>query len=723
MPPEESERKTNQRRPRKRNRIRNHSNHNSRQRSKEPHHASVRAPQRSSRMAALPPNYPFYSQPFEPSVRLRNKDGLNNKSIKQLLLQYPTDYLRCLHLSFDGQQNQVDSNEHLVSLIQRALKKVDRVNNLVRDIHQRDRQALAVLLQCGGIAHHEEIINELIISLGGNESEWQRVLKGLGKKGVLARSDIKDDHFFYLIPTPIMNALVETPLMKAELRLPQHDSSQFQSDEKDGFTPPLSFTLVAYATYVDQHPLQLTQGGNIHRSSKDEMSEFFNQLWNNEEELTDFHNDFFMRHNLAQLRGDMLELNASVMDEFASLSQSDQFTLIIQMLEEKIPMAEWLLWILFDIGENWISDQMLIPLYRRWLRGDNWRSRFHSGDWATIQHQRDTYGFNTLLNLKIIEVCHWGDSKFYRLTKRGSALIDNQTFEDDSFYLTSNFEITAPSNLPPKTIFHLGQMAEYVRCDRANLFRLTQYSIERAINRGWRWEDVIDFLRSHSKYPISENVERSLREWMGHHGDVEFHEVTLITVHRAQIHRFESKRSLKPFILHRFVPGVYAIDITRRDELQEALKQGGFTPCEHVNTYPSNMDTIGQRSRLQEFVNTGRTHREDLIQISQNADTAPKQIFALATPKVKSRKKNNRPPRKNLQQVAKTCEQAIRESKHLQVMYFTKNEERVPFKLAPERLAFTPDNKQVLVASNIQNNQRHSFIIERIERLQIIEPV
>jgi hypothetical protein len=222
-------------------------------------------------MAALPPNYPFYDQPVESSLRLRNPDGTTAKSLKQHLMLLPEDYLKCLHQSFDGQPNQVESTEHLATLVQRALKKTDRVNHLVRDIHQRDRQALAVLLQCGGIAHHEEIINELLLSLGGNEAEWKRVLTTLAKKGILARSEIKEEHFFYLIPTPVMNSLIATPIMQEEIRLPRHNNDQFQNDENETFTPPLSFTLVAYANYMDQQPLRLNQGGDIHRTSREEM--------------------------------------------------------------------------------------------------------------------------------------------------------------------------------------------------------------------------------------------------------------------------------------------------------------------------------------------------------------------------------------------------------------------------------------------------------------------
>ena len=110
------------------------------------------------------------------------------------------------------------------------------------------------------------------------------------------------------------------------------------------------------------------------------------------------------------MRGDMMELNSSVMSEFVTLSQSDQFTLIIKLLEAEIPLAEWLLWVLYDAGDSWLSDQMLGPLYRRWIRGDNWRKCHHSGDWKTLEHQRDNFGFNLLINLQIIDVNHWGDT-------------------------------------------------------------------------------------------------------------------------------------------------------------------------------------------------------------------------------------------------------------------------------------------------------------------------
>ena len=139
---------------------------------------------------------------------------------------------------------------------------------------------------------------------------WQRVLKTLGKKGIVARSDIKDDHFFYIIPAPVMNALVDTPIMKDEIRLPIHENSQFQGEDDGSFSPPLSFTLVAYATYMDQQPLRLNQGGDIHHASREDLKSS-SRIRDNEPDLIEFQ---LTPCSITLLRrGDMMEPQPSVM--------------------------------------------------------------------------------------------------------------------------------------------------------------------------------------------------------------------------------------------------------------------------------------------------------------------------------------------------------------------------------------------------------------------------
>ena len=61
---------------------------------------------------------------------------------------------------------------------------------------------------------------------------------------------------------------------------------------------------------------------------------------------------------------------------------------------------------------------------------------------------------------------------------------------------------------------------------------------------------MLQFLRDNSQIGLPDNVEHTLKGWIGHRGDVEFHDLCLMTVHRSQIRRLEGNRKLKP--LHDF---------------------------------------------------------------------------------------------------------------------------------------------------------------------------
>merc|ERR1712100_211101 len=100
-------------------------------------------------------------------------------------------------------------------------------------------------------------------------------------------------------------------------------------------------------------------------------------------------------------------------------------------------------------------------------------------------------------------------------------------------------------------------------------------------------DNILDFLKENSINGLPLNVEQTIREWCSHQGDVEFHAITLITVVPNQIQRFESLRELHPYLLHRFSPGLYAVDVSRLEQLTNVLKERGFNPTEFIHCQPS----------------------------------------------------------------------------------------------------------------------------------------
>ena len=67
------------------------------------------------------------------------------------------------------------------------------------------------------------------------------------------------------------------------------------------------------------------------------------------------------------------------------------------------------------------------------------------------------------------------------------------------------------------------------------------------------------------------------------------------------------------------------------------------------------------------------------------------------------------------------CEQAMALNKNLQMLYVTRSQERKLIQVAPERLALNHLGEQVLVARDVEKDQRLSYQVMQIERMKTVE--
>lgn len=647
------------------------------------------------------------------------------EALADYLNRMPDQIVAQLYSGLGGQPGRVPSKDRMIQLTVRAVAQGNRLSSLLKSLHQRDRQALAILVQCGGLGHHEELKRELILSLGGTDREWSKVLTTLGDRGLVAATDEKDGHFFYLVPEPLIDHLLEH--LRDDLVLPGFDNEDVKVVDGRPFCPPLDFSVVSLATYIDQHPPRLTQRQEIFKVHKEEMDQFFAQLWAPDSDLFGFHIEFLMTQGLVELRGDRLIVNRAVVDEFLQLDPQDQRDLIFATLDQRFQLAEWVFWAIFDVGGAWVPERPLQALYRRWRRGEDWRDRYHSDQWANPRSaMRDGFTFTPLVNAGMLELGQWGQEKFYRLTPRTLRLLEPP--EDEGFrqfYLTPNFEVMAPAGMASALFFRIGELAELTACDRANTYRITEVTIEQALEKGWRRDDLLEFLRDNSQIGLPENVEQTLRGWMGHHGDVEYHDVLLLTVHRSQIRKIESNRFLKPFLLHRFVPGMYAVDRSRVDELNVLLTEHGFSPMGKVRKYPDDPQLVDARERLLRSVTDARTAREDLIQRSHAADAQPEILCTVPGSgqpmRQKKRRREELPPRRSPREIRELTERAVHGEYCIEMVYVGRDEQRRHLRIEPERVATNAKGQQVLVGRDLDADHRLSYQLIQIERMALFK--
>ena len=73
--------------------------------------------------------------------------------------------------------------------------------------------------------------------------------------------------------------------LREDLSLPTFSHEDVRVVEPRAFCPPLTFSTTTLATYIDQRPPRLTQRHEIFKVHKDEMDQFFGQIWGPDSEL------------------------------------------------------------------------------------------------------------------------------------------------------------------------------------------------------------------------------------------------------------------------------------------------------------------------------------------------------------------------------------------------------------------------------------------------------
>lgn len=667
---------------------------------------------------------------WKPAGSLARRRRAGRAEIQDLAAWFtrmPEPLLSALYKAMGGQPGRVGDTERMVQLTVRALTTGSRLGAVLSQIHQRDRQALAALVQCGGIAHADELHRELAMMLGGREQDWIRTMRLLGDRGLVVATDTVQEGFYYLVPEPLIDYLL--PHLEEDLALSTFQHDDIRVMEQRPFCPPLDFSIATLATYMDQKPPRLTQRQEVFKGHKDELDKFFAQVWAPDSELFGLHYDFLMMHGMVELRGDRLAVNRDVLEEWLNMEPEEQRDLIFRSLDARFPMAEWVLWAVLSGKGEWIPEAPLQALYRRWRRGEDWRDRFHKGLYNSPRNnERDGFSFTPLVASGMLELGTWGQQKFYRLSPRAQRLLEPPDDEGfTQFYLTPNYEIIAPAGLAPIMLFRIGELAELVGCDRANTYRITEVSIEQALQKGWRREEVLDFLRENSQIGLPENVEKTLRGWMGADADVEFHEVMMLTVQRASVRAFESVRALKPLLLHRFAPGLYAVDKKRLPDLASELLKHGFSPAREIRRYPADQETLDARERLHHLLAKAREEREEPVARAHSADTQPEDLRPVPGSGVGQSMQPK--PKKKLEMARATpaeiralIDRVIAQSQLLGMEYFSlKDQSRKDYVVLPEKVALNREGAAVLVATDTESGSRLSFALTQIWRARPLE--
>ncbi len=507
----------------------------------------------------------------------------------------------------------------------------------LREMPRNQHIALIALLQSNSVAGGTWLLQELSQTHGMSEDMWAEVMHSLGASLWVFGNSRQSPPLFYMIPPALAAELKIQFSKRLDLRASATDEGVRSGKEQSGNTPS-GYSLIILLTYINQQKVRLTRQGEIFKKNQDELLLFFGNLWadQNAEKLLGWFVDFITEMGLARQRSGFLEIDALAVSEFLAMEAQERRDLLLAYFVRKEPLLYWLLQMLADIsGDKWVALKVLRTAYRRRYMGSVFHRRY-----VRKSYYLPPSGFYDpdppleILQLAGLLETGVGDKDSYlRLSGTGAAFMDevgHESLESSpgvQCIVQPTFQVLAPVGLDLQTLWSLGCIAELKAADRASTYELTRNSVRNALRTGWRIESLLAFLTESSAVELPQNVDSTVRDWLGRQGEVEFHDALVISCTPDRSGSVTKILANLDLPWEALAPTVFAIPRERRDEILKAMSSEDLAPSSGVRRHDLADEPGNLRGHL-------HTVLEDFL--NQSDDEEPlfpgKSLVMLAAP-------------------------------------------------------------------------------------------
>lgn len=513
----------------------------------------------------------------------RDAKGVIRLDYEDCLREAPAGYLETLAARV-GAPTGLTRQEMIAWLVERARSR-SALGKLIDGLPDPAVTALkGIVYSAGGAGVTVEQCSARIRQLTGKgERGVSQLLGQLLDSGLVFVGRYNYRQVYY-VPEDVRRTLLDV-FFDRLIRRVQIDPTRVSGCREDGTA--ILGDLVRLLSFLRKHEVKVTQAGTIYRRTQREIID-----------------TFLVQEEVAADPG-----------ETADYPERLGFMIGFARWRRLIAREQGLLRAT-DAAAQWVQQalwQMWSELYQYWRDGLASRTgefdailslalSLPAGTWVSLRRlacevgpmTAERYHGDLVLRLEKqfltpLLFCGWlargecEDGPAFCITEAGRAMIGGGgPTPDDSatrFLLQPNFELLVPRNVAPSLLWELEDVSELVQPDQMMIYRLTKQSVYRALTCGWTGEKIIDFLATHSRSGIPQNVRCDLQEWCALYGRVRFEEVCLLRCDSpALAELIRASRRTGPYILGEISPVALIVDKSRYTDLLRELIADGHLP-------------------------------------------------------------------------------------------------------------------------------------------------
>ena len=470
------------------------------------------------------------------------------------------------------------------------------LKDLVGRLNSYERLVLMVLaFSCGetGVPFH--LFNRKIHQMSrGWSSRSREILHTLADSGFIFTLATSSTQYRYIVPDDLCLLLWEifAEDINASLKPPKEAPKNVRDD---GFA--LVRDIFTFLCFAAQYGIRQTQQGNIYKRVQKDLLRHF--------EVSDDTPKVYDQINPAVGNPDRLTFILQFCWHQKLIGQKDSALLCsetgqawIQKTDSEKLLDIYNYWVKYGISKD-SSASTALSIVRtlppeRWILLSSIQdqvSRFAvNATWTqTLYSQLERSFVNHLTYMGSIVFAHLGEDVAIQVTNIGRRLFYGEPLEnyevESSFIVQPNHEVLASSYLAPELRWKLNHIAELHQADQMSTYKFSADSIYKGLRSGFSLNEILAFLKTHSKTGIPQNVEISIKDWAERYGQIYLMDVMLLRCKNARIaQEIKASKQIGQYILGEISPMDFVVSRQQSKELLALLEKQNYMPLPEIVT-------------------------------------------------------------------------------------------------------------------------------------------